>query len=146
MKKILSGTLATLLLILAIPASSMAAAAQTDISGNVTNGGNPVKGASVTVVCNGHTKHTTTGNKGGYLVVFTKKNCPDGSSATVSASKSSMGGSSSGTVNSETNKLNVAVVNVSVPELGTYAAIAAGLIGGGAFLVIRRRNLSENKA
>jgi hypothetical protein len=146
MKKLILGAFSALVLMLAIPAASFAATAQTDISGTVTDNGSPVKGADVTLTCNGLTRHTTTGGKGAYLFVMQKANCPAGSNVTVSATKSSMGGSNSGTVNSESNKLNVAIVNVSLPELGAFAAAGAAILGGGAFLVIRRHALGGSES
>jgi hypothetical protein len=146
MKKVILGALSSLLLILAVPAASFAAAAQTDVSGTVTDNGSLVQGADVTIMCNGLTRHTTTGGKGAYLFVFQKVNCPDGSNVTVTATKASMDGSNSGSVNSESNKLNVAIINVSLPELGAFAAGGAAILGGGAFLAVRRNELKKHNS
>lgn len=76
MFKRISVLIATVLTVLVIPASTAAAAATTDITGTVTNGGKPVKGATVTIVCDNHTKNDTTNKSGSYLVTFTAKRCP----------------------------------------------------------------------
>lgn len=125
-----------------LPASVLATRSNTDVTGYVTDNGQAVNKADVRVTCQGDTKHTKTDSSGAYLVVFPAQKCPDGSVVTVSASEGGVSGTTSGTVLRETTRLNVAVINVSVPELGWLTGIAAAVIGGAAFLVIRRRQLS----
>jgi len=146
MKKILLSLVLSLGLLLAVPLSVSAHRAVTDITGTVTNNGQVVRSAKVTVVCNGHTKHDKTNQSGVYLVQFKLLDCPDGATVVVNATDHSNSGSASGTVHSETTKLNIAVVNVSVPELGWFAGIAAAVMGGAAFLIIRRRQLNGHQA
>jgi hypothetical protein len=148
MKKRLSLFLATLVTIVAMPAATFAAAGQTDVNGTVTNGGAPVKNAIVEVTCGSTTKQAHTDASGAYLVVFNIKKCPAGSSVQVNASKKHVGsGASTGTVSPQnTDRLNVAIVNVSLPEFGLVGLIGATFIGGGAFLVMRRRQLSGHQA
>jgi hypothetical protein len=145
-KKLLTASLATILVAIAIPATSMAAAAQTDISGTVTNNGKVVSGAKVTVVCDNNSRKDTTDSSGGYLVHFPAAQCPNGATVYVTATDSKKGGDTTGKVNADTSKLNVSIVNVALPEFGTYAAIGATLLGGGAFMVIRRRQLGATRS
>ena len=142
--------IAALGLVLLMPASLARAVDQspgaTDISGVVTNNGNPVNNANVTATCNTIKESNTTDYTGTYIVIFTSSECYSGLTVNVTASSGNLNGSNSGTVDGLTARLNVAVVNVSfVPELGTVTGIAAVTLGGGAFLVIRRQNLSSHK-
>jgi hypothetical protein len=145
-KKFLLSFAATVGIALLIPASSFALSAKTDITGVVSNNGHPVSGAKVTVVCNNNARHDTTDGTGTYLVQFPATKCPAGAHATVVATKGKKGGTNSETIHSTTNKLNVNIINVSLPEFGLVAGVGASLIGGGAFLVIRRRQLSGHQA
>jgi len=135
-----------------IPATAMAATTvpgTTYIAGTITqsNHKTPIIGATVVVTCNSSALDSTTTAAGGYIVQFTSDQCPTGSTAGVAASKGPLGGSNSGTVDSLTTDINLALVNVSfVPELGLVTGIGATIIGGGAFLAIRRRELSGKKA
>lgn len=153
MKKLLMSILVSVGLLVVLPMSAMAAnpgsctpvgdTACTYVAGTITSGGSPVTGASVTVVCNTNTLTATTTAGGGYIVEYPASQCASGSTANVSASKGGKSGSNSGTVNGETANINLAIVNVSlVPELGIITGISAAVIGSGAFLVIRRRQLS----
>lgn len=148
MKRIIVAFLATFGVMLALPASAFAAGGHTIVDGQFLKNGNPVKNATVTVVCTNsvtlvkYTKKTTTDNNGVYAVVFNAKKCPAGSNVTVKAKKGSLVGKGSGTVGTTGNaKINVAVVNVSVPELGWAAAIGATGVAGAGFLTLRRRQL-----
>jgi hypothetical protein len=147
-KKLLSAITSAFALAVLVPATTFAAAGQTDVQGTVTNGGNPVKNAVVSVTCGSTTKKAHTDASGAYLVVFNIKKCPIGSTVTVTASKKHVGtGSNSGPVTSGgTDKLNVAFVSVSLPEFGLVTAGAATLVGGAAFAVVRRRQLSGHQA
>ncbi len=148
MKKRISLFIATVLTMVALPAATFAtsAPAVTQVSGTVTHNGSPVDGANVTVACGSVTGNDTTDSGGGYLVTFPKADCPDGSTATASASKGSLGGSNSGQVTKLSTKLNIATVDVSVvPEFGLIGLTGATLVGGAAFVVMRRRKL-ENQA
>jgi hypothetical protein len=138
MKKLFLTILATLSVALLIPAATFAASATTDVTGTVTNNGNVVSGAKVTVVCDNNSKKTSTDSSGAYLVTFKAANCPDSSKATVVATKGGKGGVSTGTV----SKMG----SVALPEFGIITGIGAAVIGGGAFFLIRRRQLggSEN--
>ncbi|HUA13300.1 MAG TPA: hypothetical protein VL989_02260 [Candidatus Sulfotelmatobacter sp.] len=146
-KKLLSALASGAVLALLIPATSFAAPSQTSISGVVTEGGNPVSKASVVVTCGTKTKTTKSNSTGTYLVNIQQNFCPTGASINVTATKGGESGSVSGTATEETNKLNVALLNVSlVPEFGLITAASAAMIGGGAFLVVRRRHASGHEA
>ena len=110
-----------------------------------------VQGAIVMVVCNGITEYTTTNARGVYQVQFPKGKAPKGSTVKVVATKGSLTGNASAIVTSAgKNKcgcaqVNVLVINVRmVPEFGGIAAMGALVIGAGAFLVIRRRQLAAH--
>src|ERR1700689_2173886 len=102
-KKFALSMAATLGVALIIPASSFAIAAKTDITGVVTNNGNPVTGAKVTVICDNNARHDTTDGTGTYLVQFPAAQCPAGDHATVVATKGKKGGTNSTTINKTTN-------------------------------------------
>jgi hypothetical protein len=148
MKKRIALFITTVFAVVAMPAATFAAGGQTDVNGTVTKGGSPVKNAKVQVTCGTTTKKAHTDASGAYLVVFKIAKCPAGSTVNVTASKNHVGsGSNSGTVSPyNTDKLNVAIVNVSVPEFGLIGLTGATLIGGGAFMVTRRRQLSDHQA
>ena len=113
---------------------SAAPKASTDITGVVTNG-TPVEGVKVTVVCDKHTQVRKTDSQG-------TTQCPDGSVVNVTAKSGKMSGVASGVVAGVTTKLNIAVVNVAVPEFG---GIVGGLVAaagaGGSFYLTRRTHL-----
>jgi hypothetical protein len=143
MKRLLLTLLATTLTMIAIPLSTSAAPSQTDISGTVTNNGKAVDGANVTVVCNNNDRKDTTNAEGGYLVHFITTECPNGAQATVVATDGKKGGTNDGKVNDLTSKLNVSIINVALPEFGLITAFGAAVIGGGAFMIMRRRQLQS---
>ncbi len=116
---------------------------QTDVTGIVTDGGNPVMGATVTVKCGSTTKTDTTDASGTYLVTFTGAQCPPGSTVTVSAQKGSKSGSAQGPIIGITTKLNIGLVNVSIPEYGLIGSILALGAGVGAITYARRRNVFQ---
>src|SRR5882724_3507151 len=123
MKKKITMILAALSLLVTFAVPSIASAApttgaKTDVGGVIMNNGKPVKGAHVTVVCNNYSRTTKTNSAGQYSVTFGKGQCPVGDTVTVVASKGGKGGVSTGKVTTSTVKLNVAIVNVALPELG----------------------------
>ncbi len=144
---IIAGVLAFALSILAIPmitsAQSVPNPARTEVTGYITENTTPVSGASVSVVCNSNTQSTASDTDGSYLVSFLASNCPLGSQITVSAVKDSMSGTSTGNASKITTKLNVAVIDVAVPEIGTIAAISSLTVAGGAIVYSRRRQMQS---
>ena len=114
---------------------------KTTVSGIISNNGKPVRGARVTVVCNGRARTARTNKNGEYLVNFNKGQCPIGSKVTVVATYKGEGGVNSSTVTAGTVKMNVAIVNVALPELGLITGFGGLAVAGGAFFVVRRRQL-----
>jgi len=137
--------------IITVPATASAHAmpmpkTQTVIAGVVKYKGRPVRHAKVTVTCNGNSRTAYTGPFGGYSVTFRPASqCRVGSTLTVTAVKGSESGVGNGKVRGASCRFDVALVNVAValPEMGTLTGSAAALTAGGAFTVIRRRNLAK---
>jgi hypothetical protein len=148
MKRLLISALVAFGFIAFLPVTAMATPSGTTyIAGTITHNGSPVSGASVAVTCNSNVLDSSTTVAGGYIVQFPSGECPDSSTAGVAASKGALGGSNSGTVYGLTTDINLALVNVSlVPELGLITGVGAAVLGGGAFLVIRRQNLSAKQS
>lgn len=126
--------------VLLVPA---VASAQSVVAGKVTYNGQPVNGATVTAVCNTHSRDAHTNKQGDYAIQFTVDECPDGHTATVVASKDGMGGTGSGEIDGVSATLNIAIVNIAVPEFGVIAGIVGSIGAVGAFLVIRRRQSAK---
>lgn len=110
-----------------------------EVTGVVTESHTPVAGADVAVTCNGKTETDTTDNWGSYRVAFAKADCDFGNTVKVVATKDGKSGVASGTMQGITTKLNLAIVNVSVPEFGTIGLITAGAAGLGLMAFMRRR-------
>jgi hypothetical protein len=140
-KRLFAAFLAAVFSTVGVGAASVSAATppQTDVTGVITTKGTPVVGATVTAECGGAVEVDTTNAQGAYLVVFNPLDCPFGSTVKVTAKKGGQMGSSSGTVQGVTTKLNIAIVNVSIPEFGTMAGLLASGLGVGAILYTRRR-------
>jgi len=111
----------------------------TVVAGKVTNNGQAVNSADVTVVCNTHSQNAVTNAQGDYGVTYDPADCPNGKIATVVASKTGMGGTNSGKVDGVSTNLNIAIVNVSIPEFGVIAGFASVAMAGGLFIFMRRR-------
>ena len=129
-----------LLVPLKVSATTPATVQNTKVRGVVTNNGKPVKNAKVTVICKNVTKYAETDRHGDYEVTYRKDKCPVGSTVHVTATKRRLGGVSSTTVAGATARVNLAVVNVSVPEFGAVTGAAAVGTGVGALLYIRSRH------
>jgi len=98
-----------------------------------------VSGATVIVSCNSEVDSTTSDTDGIYEVEFSDSTCTVGDNVTVTASKDGMVGSNTSVVKSYTT-VNLAIVNVSIPEFGTITAGLA-LLGGAAVHYWRKRKL-----
>ena len=147
MKRLIGSVLGIVgLVVFLMPGTALAASGLTDVSGVVTNNGQPITGAHVTVVCNNNNLTDNTDTTGTYVVQFTDTECPAGAKVTVVATDGSLGGTNSGVANALTTRLNVSIINVALPEFGVVTGIGAAIVGGGALMVIRRRHLSEHKA
>lgn len=140
--KVLFASLSALVVV-AIPAS---VAAQSLVAGKVTHNGTPVAGASITAVCNTHSKSGITNVNGDYAVTYGNGECPDGITATVVASKAGMGGTNSGKMGMITQGLNIAIVNVVIPEFGIVTGAAGVAAAGGLFFVMRRRQRAAQQS
>lgn len=139
MKKIAIGIVAAAFVVLGFSGPALAAPAESDVTGVVTENQVAVSGATVTVLCNGKTEVDTTDNFGSYLVHFVSADCPFGSTVKVTATKDNKSGVSSGTVQGITTKLNLAIVNVSIPEYGLIGTLLAGGVGIGLIAYMRRQ-------
>lgn len=139
MKKIILGLFVAVFAAAGATATTNATPPTTDVTGVVTENHVPVAGATVKVICNGHTQWDTTDAHGSYLVTFPAGDCPFGSTVKVIAEKNKKSGVASGTVRGITTKLNLAIVNVSIPEFGMFGAVAAGGMGIGTIAYLRRR-------
>lgn len=128
-----------------VSASVNAAPPATNVTGVITESQVAVAGATVTVLCRGNTQTDTTDANGSYLVTYASGDCPFGSTVKVTAQKDGKSGVASGTVQGITTKLNLAIVNVSIPEYGLIAGILAGTAGIGLIVYSRRRQLNEQQ-
>lgn len=143
MKKLIIGVLIAAFLSVHASAGVSATTPQTDITGVVTESHVPVANANVTVLCNGNTQMDTTDAHGSYLVVFAGGVCGFGSTVKVTAQKDGKSGVASGTVHGVTTKLNLAIVNVAIPEYGLLGALVAAGAGVGMITYMRRRQQQE---
>lgn len=145
MKKIILGLFVAVFAAAGATATSYATPPTTDVTGVVTEKHVPVANATVKVTCNGNTQWDTTDAHGSYLVMFPAGDCPFGSTVKVVAEKNGKSGVASGTVRGITTKLNLAIVNVDIPEFGAFGAAAAGGLGIGTLAYMRRRQKNGMK-
>ncbi|HET9411566.1 MAG TPA: hypothetical protein VFO38_01860 [Candidatus Saccharimonadales bacterium] len=144
MKKLILGGLLAAFVSVSLAVGAHAAPPQTDVTGVVTENQMPVAGATVTVQCGTSTEvDTATDAQGSYLVTFPSADCPFGSTVKVTAKKGGKSGVSSGTVHGITTKLNLAIVNVAIPEYGALGLLAAGGVGLGLMAYMRRRQQEQ---
>lgn len=139
MKKIVLGLFVAVFAAAGVSATSYATPPTTAVTGVVTENQVAVAGATVKVTCKGHTEMDTSDANGSYLVTFPSGDCPFGTTVKVVAEKNGKSGVTSGTVQGITTKLNLAIVNVSIPEFGALGAAAAGGMGIGMIAYMRRR-------
>jgi hypothetical protein len=138
--KVVAGVLVASIVVLGGAGSASAATqALSEVTGVVTENHTAVANASVTVSCNGKSEMDTTDSAGSYRVAFLKADCDFGATVKVVATKDGKSGVASGTLQGITTKLNLAIVNVSVPELGTLGLVVAGTAGLGLMTLMRRR-------
>lgn len=143
MKKILAGALAAGVLAWGLAPTAQAAPAQSDVTGIITDNHAAVADAKVTVTCNGKERVDKTDASGAYVVTFLKAHCDFGSVVKVVAQKDGKSGVSSGVMQGVTTKLNLAIVNVAVPEFGALGFVAAGTAGAGLMAYMRRRQFQS---
>ena len=140
MKKVLC-FFATFLLALALLAkpATVQAAEPTIVSGMIyeVDFQTPVHGADVTVDCNGNIKNTI--SVGGlYKVFFAKGLCFEDDTVYVTAVKDGVSGSNSGLVRNFCSVVNIAIINVAIPEFGFLTGAFTLISSLGAFFVIKR--------
>jgi hypothetical protein len=100
----------------------------------------PVANATVDVYCrDNHKGPITSLSDGSYYTSYNCEQCALGDAVTVYAFKGPASGNSVGTVYSWTPSIDVAVVNVSIPEFGVIAASVA-MIGAFAGILVLRRH------
>jgi hypothetical protein len=143
MKRLAIGVFVAAFAVVGLSGPVMAASPETDVTGVVTENQVAVDGATVTALCNGHTEVDTTDTFGSYLVHFVSTDCQFGSTVKVTAVKDGKSGVSSGTVQGVTTKLNLAIVNVSIPEYGLIGTLIAGGAGIGLIAYMRRRQQGQ---
>ena len=152
MRKIFLSTFAALALLL-LPVSALADShsgyGNTEVSGRVHHySRHDNKETKVTVSCNGHERSTRTNNRDGYSVRFSNKECKKNDRIEVRTEHHGHYGRNHGHSDSK-GHCHIDVDDgppTDVPEFGTMASIAAGVIGAGAFLVIRHRQFSGHQA
>ena len=121
--------------------------AQTWISGTVYNASHvPVSGGSVNVHCGSATQVATIGADGSYGISFSQSQCKAGDTAAATANTSDGSGSNSTTVTNTTVNgpivdLDVAVVDITVPEFGLIGGIITMIGASGSYLYMRARSL-----
>lgn len=152
MKKVVLSVLVSLVAVFALPLTAYASA---NVDGYVNdNNGNGVNGASVYATCTDSgntatgsaTSATVNGKAGGYYIQLSPTGtCKAGDTVTVTATKGSTSGTASGTFTNLGADVNIALVSVTIglPEMGLATGVFAAIAAGGAFLVIRRRNLAK---
>jgi len=145
MKRMILGLAAAVLVSVGgVAGSAGAAASQSNVTGVITENSVAVAGAMVTGLCNGNTEvDGSTDAFGSYLLVFPRAQCPFGSTVKVTAKKGSKSGVNTGTVRGITTKLNLAIVNVSIPEMGLLGSLMAGGSGLGLLTYMRRRRQAQ---
>jgi hypothetical protein len=121
----------------------VAAANPTVVTGTIykSDGTTEQPNAAVQVICNGNEKDTTSYDPDGtYIVDYTQAECAPGDTVAVTATFDSTSGHNTGVVCGPDlcPKLNVALVDVSIPEFATFGLIAAALAGLG-IVAFRRR-------
>lgn len=146
MKKLLLGIVIGLGVFAALPGVTSAEAAKTHVDGVVSDSSGVVKNAKVTVTCGSKTKKDNTNNGGYFHVKFNQSDCPVGSTVTVSAKKGDKTGTAAATINGSATHVNIKIGEAvtAVPEMGTYAGLAAVAAVGGSLVMIRRKQQASN--
>jgi len=120
---------------------------ETWISGTVYNNeGSPVNGGSVNVTCGATTKLAIIDGSGNYAKTFTQVECKAGDTATATASTGEGSGTSSEVVqntvvNGPIVDLDIAVIDITVPEFGLIGGALTGLISVGGYLAMRSKSM-----
>ena len=146
--KIILGTaIAVAALVMNTTQASAQMIRETWISGTVYNSeGTPVNGGSVNVTCGSTTKVAIIDGSGNYAKTFTQVECKAGDTATATASTSDGSGSSSEVVqntvvNGPIVDLDIAVIDINVPEFGLIGGALTGLASIGGYLALRAKTM-----
>jgi len=117
-----------------------AMAEQVIVAGTIyeEDGVTEVSGATVQVVCDQESESTTSDDDGDYSVDLSDTTCDAGETVIVTASKGSAVGVESDTVVDYTY-INLAIVNVTIPEFGLIAGGMSFLGAAGAYIAMRRK-------
>ena len=119
--------------------------ANTWVSGTVFDANhNPVHSGSVTVHCGAGSQLATIQSDGSYAVTFDQSVCKAGDTAQGSASTSEGSGSSATTVqntvvNGPVVDLDIAVIDITVPEFGKIGAAISAIGGVAGYLFLRQK-------
>lgn len=144
MKKIITGLLLAVALVISLaPQTAHAAAEEVKISGVVYDQGQPVPGIQVQVECweTGFVTRPITDSGGGYLVTTTTAECPLGTTlkARSNTALNAKVGFKFSTVQS-VNKLDIELVDThGITEYGWVGGILAAGTGAGIVIFTRRR-------
>lgn len=120
---------------------------ETWISGTVYNSaGTPVNGGNVNVTCGSTTKLAVIDGSGNYAKTFTQVECKSGDTATATASTGEGSGTNSEVVqntvvNGPIVDLDIAVIDITVPEFGLLGGALTGLVSVGGYLVMRSKSM-----
>ncbi len=120
--------------------------AQTWVSGTVySQSGTPVNGGTTSVNCGGIVKTAAINADGSYAVSFTQEECSAGDTASATANTSEGSGSNSApventSVNGPIVDLDVAVIDITVPEFGVIGGALTGLASVGGYLVMKAKH------
>jgi hypothetical protein len=113
------------------------------VTGTVTDGSSvPVSGATVSITCMSESATTSTDVSGNYIAQLNNPSCIAGSIAYVTATKDGQTGHNSGAVcaiGEEGCDINVAFVDVQIPEFGLIAASVA-VVGALGIFIYRRKD------
>lgn len=151
MKKVVLSVLVSLAAVLALPLTAYAFV--DTVSGHVYQQGTSVgvSGSTVTASCvhKGTTYNSgssvTSARDGAYSITM-NGSCTSGDSFTVFATKDGKTGQTSGTLvegSNEGHNVAIADVSIALPEMGVVTGLAAIVAAGGAFLVIRRKQVGQ---
>jgi len=119
--------------------------AETWISGTVVDGANnPVNGGQVLINCNGTVKTVGILANGSYAASFPQSQCKAGNGVTATASTDEGSGSNSTSVqntvvNGPIVDLDIAVIDITVPEFGLIGGFLTGAVGIAGYFFMRQR-------
>ncbi len=146
MKKITSILLTSVLALSIFVSQANAQSINTVITGTVRGPENTtISGASVTVVCDGNVRNTSTNSSGDYIVTYPSSECVQGDTATATATNGDGSGSNSGTVQRFTAvnglELDIAILDIAiaVPEFGIVTGVISALGSGVVYLGMKRK-------